>query len=84
MEKASKAWNYGSKKDKNEKPLLDEGSLSGPQGQKMTLGQHMTRKLELNELFLLIVLIFLMAIFIFIFLNPLENPLKEKDRYNNL
>jgi len=79
MENLKKSWNYGLRKKKTDsEPHVD------PEQEKITLRQHMTRKMDLNEIFLFIVLILLVAIFVFIFLNPIENPLKEKDRYNNL
>ena len=51
---------------------------------KMTLRQHMCRSMETQEVFLLCALLLLIALFTFVFFNPLDNPLKDNDRYNNL
>lgn len=78
IDSIKKSWNYGLKKvgDKDDETLPDEP--------KLTLREHMLRRLDWNEFFLLVALILLIAIFLYIFLNPLENPLKENERYNNL
>ena len=93
LEKYEKAWNYGVKQRKRAE-TQPESDTSGnesdlpevedkTQKNKTTLAAHMSRPLERQEYLLIFCLILLVAIFLFIFLNPdlIENPLKE-DKYN--
>ena len=84
MEGIKKSWNYGLRKVKKTDEPPSEPEPDEPEQPKLTLREHMFRRMELNEIFLFIVLIILIAIFVFIFFNPIDNPLKEKDRYTNL
>jgi len=80
MERIKRSWNYGTRQPQKEN---SEPEVPSPEP-KMTLREHMCRSMERQEVFLLCALLLLIALFTFVFFNPLDNPLKDNDRYNNL
>merc|ERR1711962_920146 len=75
MEKLKQGWNYGTTKRSTKK---ESESTQSEQKKGMTVREHMTQPMSDHEWFLLVMLLVLIATFLIVYFNPLDNPLKEK------
>merc|ERR1711937_224222 len=73
MEKIKQGWNYGTTKRATKK---ENEQIEQKKG--MTVREHMTQPMSDHEWFLLVMLLVLIATFLIVYFNPLENPLKEQ------
>merc|ERR1712131_468369 len=75
MEKLKQGWNYGTTKRSTKK---EDETKQNEQNKGMTVREHMTQPMSDHEWFLFVMLLVLIATFLIVYFNPLENPLTEK------